>query len=239
MSPSEVVSWFMNHYKCDSEQEAEDKAWTNFKVNLKTLFSNSSEASINPLIPKAIEHFGQNRLNYDVDQHQKLVASGISEELLIKLLAEFKLGMESRNLVGRISQHLAGRPEILTYGEVDTKELSELIAHQWNEFIFYANASFYTSDELDNNKIRFTQNEKVSSKEEAYVMMTSMFKQEKQESLPDVYFTPGLRATQAWMERIHNLIDINCGIPNYDVEANNILGRYIQELEQIQDAVST
>lgn len=239
MSPSEVVNWFMNHYKCDSEQEAEDKAWTNFEVNLKTLFSNSSEASINPLIPRAIEHFGQNRLNYDVDQHQELVASGISEELLIKLLAEFKLGMKSRNLVSRISQHLAGRPEILTYGEVDTKELSELIAHQWNEFIFYANASFYTSDELDNNKIRFTQYEKVSSKEEAYALMTSMFKQEKQESLTEVYFTPGLRATQAWMERIHNLIDINCGIPNYDVEANNILGRYIQELEQIQKAVST
>ena len=239
MSPSEVINWFMNHYKCDSEQDAEEMAWTNFKVNLKTLFSSSSEASINPLIPKAIEHFGKNRLNYDVEQHKELVASGISEELLIKLLKEFKLGMESRNLVGRISKHLAGRPEILTFGEVVTKELSELIAHQWNELIFYANSSFYTSDELDNNKIRFTQHEKVSSKEEAYELMTSMFKQEKQETLQDVYFSPGLRATHDWMERIHNLIDINCGIPNYDLEANNILGRYIQELEQIKKAVST
>jgi hypothetical protein len=237
MTPSEVVQWFMNQYQCESEADAEQTAWSNYEVDLRNLFSADSSNAIHPVIEKAIQHFGQTRLVYSSERHAQLIEAGMSEDLLLKLLIEFKLGIKSIKLAERVSKHLAGRPEILAQGDVNTRELSELIAHQWNEYLFFANAGFY--DEEDLHHIHFQAPDKPGFKEAAYEKVTSMFKAEKQNTLRDVHFTPGLETTKGWMERIHNLITINCGIPNYDVEANNILGRYIQELKQIQKAVST
>lgn len=230
MSGTEIVDWFMREYQCPDEATAIDMAWTNFQVNLRKLNEPETSANDNPLIGQAIEHFGNTILKFDEERHHVLIRAGLDEDLIQRFLAELELGMETRKLSGRISEHLAGRPDVLTMGQVDTHKLSELIAHAWNEFLFHANESYYEEADLVN--IRFTPRTKPSTPKAAFDAVTQMFKRDKQMSLPEVHMKPGVNTCQAWMERLHNLFTVNCGFANYDMEENARLGDCIQQVKR-------
>ena len=230
MSGTEIVDWFMREYQCPDEATAIDMAWTNFQVNLRKLNDPETSANDNPLIGQAIEHFGNTILKFDEERHHTLISAGLDEDLIQRFLAELELGMETRKLSGRISEHLAGRPDVLTMGQLDTRKLSELIAHAWNEFIFHANESYYEEADLVN--IRFTPSTKPPTLEAAFDVVTQMFKRDKQTSLPEVHMKPGIDTCQAWMERLHNLFTVNCGFANYDMEENARLGDCIQQVKR-------
>ena len=227
----------MREYQCPNETAAIDMAWTNFQVNLRRLNEPETSADDNPLIGQAIEHFGNTILKFDEERHHALISAGLDEDLIQRFLAELELGMETRKLSGRISEHLAGRPDVLTMGQVDTRKLSELIAHAWNEFIFHANERYYEDADLVN--IRFTPRTKPSTPEAAFAVVTQMFKRDKQTSLPEVHMKPGIDTCQAWMERLHNLFTVNCGFANYDMEENARLGDCIQQVKRAKKTLVT
>ena len=226
--PSECVEKFRSFYHLDNEEKAIELGWSEWGVDLRSLFSESSDQDESPIVRRALEHFSQLILTSNQEIHEELLQEGLDSDLLSGLLDQLRQGLETRDIAQRISSYISGQPDIIIMGKLDSKRLGFLLAHQWNEFVFHADEVYYKEDELE--KIRFTSSTRPQDTNEIFNLLTNMFGEEPKASLPEVHFKPGLETVKGWLERLHNLFIVNCGFANYDLEANDQLGRLLEEI---------
>ena len=233
LSPAECVEVYRSHYRKADSESAIESGWNDWGVDLKNLFpSEQDESMSSPLIEQALEHFQGRCLVFDEERHGHLTVGALSGDLLRSMFEELIQGMKTRKIAQRISEFVAGQPEISVMGQIDAPRLGALIAHQWNEFMFYADASYYTKAELE--KVRFTASERIQNAVEAYDALTSVFGSQPLSRLPQVHQQPGIDLIAAWIQRLSNLFIVNCGFANYDPAENETLSRILDELKAIE-----
>jgi hypothetical protein len=233
MTPSQCVEAYRLHYRKEDAESAIESGWSDWGVDLKNLFPSENEASTSsPLIEQALEHFQGRCLVYDEERHGHLTVGALSSDVLRSMFEELVQGMKTRRIAERISEFVAGQPELSVMGQIDAPRLGALIAHQWNEFMFFADDSYYTESELE--KVRFSASDRVQNAQDAYDALTSAFGAQPLSRLPEVHQQPGIDLIAGWLQRLSNLFIVNCGFANYDPVENEALSKILNELKAIE-----
>ena len=233
MTPAQCLEAFRSHYRMADSESAIESGWNVWGVDLKNLFPSENEASrSSPLIEQALEHFRGRCLVFDEERHGHLTVGALSSDVLRSMFEELVQGMKTRRIAERISEFVAGQPELSVMGQIDAPRLGALIAHQWNEFMFFADDSYYTESELE--KVRFTASDRVQNALKAYDALTSSFGAQPLSRLPQVHQQPGIDLIAGWLQRLSNLFIVNCGFANYDPAENEALSRILIELKAIE-----
>ena len=230
MTGTECTEAFRIRYRLSGHDEARDLAWNEFNVDLNRLFDRGDGMDENPTVSKAVEHFGNVKLEFDDSRHSRLITLGMDADDLKALLSQLNHGLETRQMASRISEFLKGQPNLTMAGEVDALRMGALIAHHWNEYVFHLSGSFFTEEER--TTLQLERSARDTNPQEVFDNMTEMFGSEPLSNLPNVHFAPAHQNVMQWHKRLRNLFLVNCGFANYDMEQNEELGQILQRLER-------
>ncbi len=234
-----------------STKEIEDYFYSKYQLDVKEMLSlwNTQKDKSSVLAEAAVDLWINSRL--DVNRFETFTNLGFDKAALAKLLENIQRGFEKLELVKAISSYISlyvDRLRILHEAEDMIAHISAGIINNfihdlgWEHFSEEEKSILANLNQKNNLRLNLPKTEKEfevlnnQSIDELFDFMSNLSENLKRIPLDEniIHKIPMINHYKKWREMIKVTFISNCNVPNYDLEANRMLGEILNSTKKVE-----